>query len=83
LITRDTGANKSAYNETMLRSVDGAASGYLAADSLKEMDELSLTAVDSIFDYFAKHTPPGLPPHSLTIKVNGVFSAIFTLIVDQ
>jgi hypothetical protein len=66
----------------MLQSVDGAASGYLAADSLKEMDELSLTAVDSILDYFAKHTPPGLP-HSLTIKVNGVFSTIFTLIVDR
>jgi hypothetical protein len=82
-ILAPTNLQVDAYNETMLRSVDGAARVYLAADSLKEVDELGLTAPDSILDYVAKHTPPELPPHSLTIKVNGVFRILRNLSVDR
>jgi hypothetical protein len=71
------------YNDTMLRNVEGAARMYLAADSLKEVDDMGLTAPDSILDYAAKHTPPGLPPHSLTIKVNAVFRLLRNFSVDR
>jgi hypothetical protein len=48
-------------------------SAHLAADSLKEVEEAGLTSPDSILNYVAKHTPPGMPPHSLTIKTNSIF----------
>jgi hypothetical protein len=70
------------YNETMLKKVYGAARIYLAADTLKEVEDSSLTAPDSILDDVGKHTPPGLPPHSLTIKPNAVFRLLRNFSVD-
>jgi hypothetical protein len=52
-------------------------------DSLKEVDDIGLTAPDSTLDYVAKHTPAGLPPHSLLIKVNGVFRLLRNFSVDR
>jgi hypothetical protein len=82
-ILAPTNLQVDSYNETMLRKVDGAARVYLAADSLKEVDDMGLTAPDSILDYVAKHTPAGLPPHSLTVKVNGVFRLLRNFSVDR
>ena len=71
------------YNNTILCNVQGTSRTYLAADSLKEVDEQGLTAPDSILDYVAQHTPPGLPPQSLTIKTNAVFRLLRNLSVDR
>ncbi|KAF7344341.1 ATP-dependent DNA helicase [Mycena sanguinolenta] len=71
------------YNDTILRSIQGTSRTYLAADSLKEVDEQGLTAPDSILDYVAQHAPPGLPPHSLTIKTNTVFRLLRNFSVDR
>jgi hypothetical protein len=46
---------------------------YLAADYLKEVDNAGLISPDSTLDYVACQTPPGLPSHTLTIKINGVY----------
>ena len=46
---------------------------YLAADSLKEVDNAGLISPDSALDYVACQTPPGLPNHTLTIKTNGLY----------
>jgi hypothetical protein len=71
------------YNTSILQSIDGTGQIYLAADSLKEVGDLGLTAPDSILDYVAKYPPPGLPPHSLTIKSNAVFRLLRNLSVDR
>jgi hypothetical protein len=58
---------------------------YLAADSLKEVDELGLTTPDITFDYGVKHTWPGHPACSLTIKWMLCFTSftMFLSIMDQ
>lgn len=71
------------YNDTILHAVDGDRRVYLAADSLKEVEDLGLHAPDSILDYVAKNTPPGLPPHSLTIKTNSIFRLLRNFSVDR
>jgi hypothetical protein len=71
------------YNVAMLQMLNGTGHIYLAADSLKEVDDLGLTAPDSILDYAAKNPPPGLPPHSLTIKPNAGFRLLRNFSVDR
>lgn len=82
-ILAPTNLQVDSYNETMLRKVDGAARVYLWADSLKEVDDMGLTDPDSILVSVAKHTPAGLLPHSLTVKVNGVFRLLRNFSVDR
>jgi hypothetical protein len=71
-----------AFNHTILNAIPGTAKTYLAADSLKEVEEAGLTPPDSVLDYVAKHTPPGMPPHSLTIKTNAVFRLLRNFSLD-
>jgi hypothetical protein len=82
-ILAPTNKQVDSYNDTILRSVQGLSGTYLAADSLKEVDEQGLTAPDSILDYVSQHTPPGLPPHSLTIKTNAIFRLLRNFSVDR
>jgi hypothetical protein len=82
-ILAPTNQQVDSYNDAMLRRVDGSGRIYLAADSLEEVEDLGLDAPDSILDYVAKHTPPGLPPHSLTIKANAVFRLLRNFSIDR
>jgi len=61
------------YNSTLLKQIHGEQCTYMAANCLKEVTTASLTSPDSVLDYAAKQTPPGLPPHTLHIKVNGIY----------
>jgi PIF1-like helicase len=61
------------YNATILDRIEGLQRSYIAADSLKEAEESELRSPDGILDYICHHSPPGLPPHNVTIKVNAVF----------
>jgi PIF1-like helicase len=61
------------YNDSILRSVDGAERTYLAADSLKEADDSGLSYASAILDYVARQTPPGLPSHKLLIKMGAIY----------
>jgi hypothetical protein len=44
---------------------------YFAADSLKEASDIGIDIERSTFDYVARQTQDGLPPHCLEIKTNG------------
>jgi hypothetical protein len=81
-ILAPTNQQVDAFNKIILNAVPGTSRTYLAADSLKEVEEAGLTPPDSVLDYVAKHTPPGMPPHSLTIKTNGVFRLLRNFSLD-
>jgi hypothetical protein len=55
----------------------------MAADCLKEVNSAGLASPDSVLDYAAKQTPPGLPPHTLQVKVNGIYRLIRNFSVDR
>ena len=56
------------YNDTITSYIQGAHCTYHTADSLQEVDDSGPIPPDSVLDYFATHTPPGLPRHTLRIK---------------
>ncbi|PIL35224.1 hypothetical protein GSI_03014 [Ganoderma sinense ZZ0214-1] len=82
-ILAPTNAQIDAYNTTVIESVHGQQQTYFAADTLKEADDAGVPIDHSILDYAARHTPPGLPAHALTIKVNGVYRLIRNLSIDR
>jgi hypothetical protein len=71
------------YNSTLLNRVQGMSKMYLAADTLKEATECGMISGSATLDYVARNTPPGLPPHTLTLKTNGVFRLLRNFSVDQ
>jgi hypothetical protein len=71
------------YNCAVMGKVDGTEQMYLSADSFKEGDDLGVTPPASILDYVARNTPPGLPPHCLTLKTNTVFRILRNFSVDR
>ncbi len=82
-ILAPTNAQVDGYNETIINRIDGLQRTYLAADSLKEVEEAGIESPDTVLDYVARQTPPGLPPHSLTIKVNAVYRLMRNLSIDR
>ena len=72
-----------AYNNTLLNQIHGSQRTYMASDSLKEVTAAGMISPDSVLDYAAKQTPPGLPPHTLQIKVNGIYRLIRNFSVDR
>jgi ATP-dependent DNA helicase PIF1 len=71
------------YNNAILKRVNGEERTYLAADSLKEVNAAGVVSPNSALDYIAKQTPPGLPSHTLTVKVNGIYRLIRNLSIDR
>ena len=63
--------------------MDGEQCTYLATDSLKEVNAAGIILLNSALDYIAKQTPPGLPSHTLTIKVNGIYCLIWNLSINH
>ena len=59
------------YNNAILKCINGEQHMYLVTDSLKEVNIAGI--LNSVLNYIAKQTPPGLPSHILTIKVNGIY----------
>lgn len=82
-ILAPTNAQVDTYNDIIINRIPGPQRTYLAANSLKEVDAAGLDSPDTILDYIARQTPPGLPPHSLTIKVNGVYRLLRNLSIDR
>jgi hypothetical protein len=71
------------YNNIILQRVHGTQRVYLAADSLKEVDNAGLVSPDSALDYVARQTPPGLPSHTLTVKTGGVYRLLRNFSLDR
>lgn len=82
-ILAPTNAQVDAYNEIIIDRIPGSQRTYLAADSLKEVDDAGIESPNGVLDYVARQTPPGLPPHSLTIKVNAVYRLMRNLSIDR
>jgi|SRR3984957_11722431 len=66
------------YNKAILDRLPGESRTYLAADSLKEASEVGLVPPNSVLDHVARQTPPGLPDHTLKIKVSVLFCVTIT-----
>lgn len=64
------------YNTRILQRLRGDTRTCFAADSLVEAEDAGLLPSQSILDYVAQRTPPGLPPHSLRIHVGGIYRFI-------
>ncbi|KAJ2996365.1 hypothetical protein NUW54_g7251 [Trametes sanguinea] len=82
-ILAPTNAQIDAYNNDIIDRIAGDEQTYFAADSLKEATDVGAHSPDDILDYVARQTPSGLPPHALTIKVNGVYRLIRNLSIDR
>ena len=53
------------YNSEIIDTVLGDAHMYYTADTLKEAHKAGLDMFNSLLDYSAHQTPPGLLPHAL------------------
>ena len=82
-ILAPTNAQIDSYNATVIDAVHGPQRTYFAADTLKEAEDAGVPIDHSILDYAARHTPPGLPAHALTLKVNGVYRLVRNLSIDR
>ncbi|KAL7284959.1 hypothetical protein ACG7TL_000048 [Trametes sanguinea] len=82
-ILAPTNAQIDAYNDEIVSRLPGHEQTYFAADSLKEATEVGMQSPDGILDYVARQTPPGLPPHALTVKVNGVYRLLRNFSIDR
>ena len=71
------------YNDRILNQVVGEEKTFIAADHIKEADDSGIISPESVLDYVAHHTPPGLPDHRLKIKTNAVFRLLCNFSVDQ
>lgn len=83
-ILAPTNVQIDAFNADILNRVDGISKQYIAADSLKELEELDceMTEPQAVLDWVAQRAFPGLPPHTLTIKVNGVYRLLRNFSLD-
>lgn len=85
-ILAPTNRQVDAYNEEIQQAVLGDSRTYLAADSLKEADDANIVPpadAHSLLDYAARRTPPGLPPHTLVIKINAVYRLLRNFSIEQ
>ena len=71
-----------AYNKNVLQHIVGEPKIYLAADTMKEAEDVGLIQPESVLDYVARHTPSGFPHHTLEIKTNAIFRLLRNFSVD-
>ena len=82
-ILAPTNAQIDTYNSEVVDAIAGDSRTYYAADTLKEAHEAGLDNSNYLLDYAARQTPPGLPPHALQLKINGVYRLVRNLSVDR
>lgn len=73
-----------AFNFNILNRVDGVSRQYIVAGSLKELEELNckMTEPQAVLDWVAQRAFSDLPPHTLTIKVNGLYCLLHNFSLD-
>jgi hypothetical protein len=82
-ILAPTNCQVDAYNEVILRCIQKSERLYMATDSLKEVNAASLTSPASTLDLAAKQTPPGLPLHAMSIKMNSIYWLLHNFSLDR
>jgi ATP-dependent DNA helicase PIF1 len=71
------------YNNILLGRIDGVCKLYYAADTIKEDSDTGVNMNNSLLDYVVRHTPHGLPPHSLYIKTNAIYRLLRNFSIDR
>jgi hypothetical protein len=76
------------YNAQVLQHVQGRVRYYTAADSLQNTlteddDDPNTLPYSSVLDYVIAHPPTGLPPHTLQVKVGGVYRIMRNFSIDR
>ena len=79
------------YNNRIIRHLPGHQKKFYAADTLQErndaVDEFTgddpLPTPDDILDYVARIRPKGMPDHTLTIKIGGVYRLLRNFSLDK
>ena len=71
------------YNMELLRRLESQSKVYLSADHIKEASDNGIVAPNGYIDYHREHTPPGLPPHKLHVKINGVYRLMRNMSVER
>lgn len=68
------------YNRKILSRIEGVQRTYIAADALKDTEEQEdtvegddLTPIRAVLEEAKRQDQPGIPAHSLNVKVNGVY----------
>ncbi|PPR05450.1 hypothetical protein CVT24_007467 [Panaeolus cyanescens] len=82
-ILAPTNAQIDSFNDEILQRLTGASRLYLAADSLKESDNADMLPPEAIMDYVYQHSPDGMPPAQLLIKVGGVYRMMRNFSLDR
>ena len=70
------------YNMAVLEWLSAPQRTYLAADDIKEVNDENLHPT-SLLDYVCRQTPPGIPPHLLTVKIGGIYQLLRNLSVSR
>ena len=71
------------YNNIILNRLQGHEHIYFAADSLQELNTAGLVSPHTALDFVAKQTPPGLPTHTLRIKMHGIYRLLRNFSLDR
>ena len=82
-ILASTNAQITDYNNRMLAQLPGTDKTYLAADFIKESEDLSTVPPTALLDYLSLHPPPSLPPPTLTLKSGTVCRMLRNFSVDR
>lgn len=82
-ILAPTNRQVDSYNSLLLRRLPGDLKTYYAADRLKELDDVELPPPEGILDYVMRHTPPGLPPHAVSLKVGSMCRLLHNFSIDR
>lgn len=68
------------YNRKILSRIEGVQRTYIAVDALKDTEEQEdtdegddLTPIQAVLEEAKRQDQPGIPAHSLNVKVNGVY----------
>ena len=81
-ILAPTNRQINAYNTAVLEWLSAPQRTYLAADDIKEVNDENLHPT-SLLDYVCRQTPPGIPPHLLTVKIGGIYQLLRNLSVSR
>ncbi|EAU89145.1 helicase-like protein [Coprinopsis cinerea okayama7 len=82
-ILAPTNRQVDAYNDRMLDRLPGDRKRYFAADKIKESEEADLPPPEGILDYVMRNNLPGIPPHSISLKVGAVCRLLRNFSIDR
>lgn len=71
------------YNHLIYAMLPNDCHTYLASDSLKEATDADIMPPAPLLDYVATHSPPGLPPPALQIKLGAMYRILRNFSIER